>query len=151
METPRDWLTTKEALQILQVSQEGLRRLLELGAIRANRLPLRNPGQIGRAPGTTTLKFDRQSVDDFKARRMTQSEFLGECRRRGLHVTPYYVRLWMKRGALVHGRDFIGRVSHRWFFESAVDVAHANNPQPVFPFALEKPNSLPHSPAPVHA
>lgn len=146
---PRDWLTTKEALEILQVSQEGLRRLLELGAIRANRMPIRCPGTIGRVPGCTTIKYDRQSVDDFKARRMTQTEYLGECKAAGVHVTPYYVRLWMKKGILVHGRDFLGRASHRWFFPSAVDVAQTHNPQLRFSFALEKSPS--HSPAPVHA
>lgn len=145
----RDWLTTKEAIQILRVSPEGLRRLLELGAIRANRMPIRCPGTMGRVPGCTSIKYDRQSVDDFKARRMTQTEYLGECKRRGLHVTPYYVRLWMKSGSLIHGRDFLGRASHRWFFPSAVDVAHACNPQPVFPFALEKSPSP--SPDHVHA
>lgn len=150
METPRDWLTTKEALDILQVSQEGLRRLLELGAIRANRMPIRSPGIIGRVRGCTSIKYDRQSVDDFKARRMTQTEFLNECRRLQLHVTPYYVRVWIKCGALVHGRDFIGLSSHRWFFPNAVEIAKTYNPQLKLCFALENPNSLPHSPAPVH-
>lgn len=147
----RDWLTTKQVTRILGVSHEGLRRLLTLGAIEASRMPLRTPGVLGRAPGTTNIRYDRQSVDDFKARRMTQTEFLAECRSRGFHVTPYYVRLWMKSGALVHGRDFIGRVSHRWFFPPAVEVAHSKNPQPVFPFSLEHPKSIPQSPVPVQS